>query len=226
MFTLDQVVPWGRSFEEYQRMFALSEADLSSRILGCGDGPASFNAIATRRGARVVSIDPLYRFPPDQIRARIDATATAIAEQLRGNQDAFVWDTFTSVDDLLATRLAAMATFLDDYAAGANGPRYVDAELPRLPLGSASFDLTLCSHLLFLYTDQLTESFHHDAVAELCRVAPEVRIFPLVTLEGRPSPYVAPVSRSLRDSGYDVSVEVVPYEFQRGGNQMMRVRER
>jgi hypothetical protein len=28
MFTLDQVVPWGRSFEEYRHMFALSGADL------------------------------------------------------------------------------------------------------------------------------------------------------------------------------------------------------
>ena len=44
MFALDQVVPWGRSFDEYRRMFALTDADLSRVILGCGDGPASFNA--------------------------------------------------------------------------------------------------------------------------------------------------------------------------------------
>ena len=50
MFTLEQVVPWGRSFDEYCRMFALSDDDLTLRILGCGDGPASFNAEANRRG--------------------------------------------------------------------------------------------------------------------------------------------------------------------------------
>ena len=33
MFTLDQVVPWGQSFEEYRCMFALSDADLQLRIL-------------------------------------------------------------------------------------------------------------------------------------------------------------------------------------------------
>ena len=38
MFTLEQVVPWGRSFEEYRAMFALSDADLEGRVLGCGDG--------------------------------------------------------------------------------------------------------------------------------------------------------------------------------------------
>ena len=64
MFTLDKVVPWGRSFDEYQQLFALTPADLERRILGCGDGPAAFNAEATRRGARVVSCDPLVCLQP------------------------------------------------------------------------------------------------------------------------------------------------------------------
>jgi hypothetical protein len=34
MFTLDHVVPWGRSFDEYRRMFALTSEDLDRRILG------------------------------------------------------------------------------------------------------------------------------------------------------------------------------------------------
>jgi hypothetical protein len=55
-FTLNQVVPWGRSFEEYVAMFALTDVDLGGRILGCGDGPASFNAVLTSRGGRIVSV--------------------------------------------------------------------------------------------------------------------------------------------------------------------------
>ncbi len=66
-FTLEQIVPWGRSFGEYVRMFALTEADLEKRILGCGDGPASFNAAMFRRGRRVVSVDPLYGFSAEQV---------------------------------------------------------------------------------------------------------------------------------------------------------------
>jgi hypothetical protein len=83
MFTLDQVVPWGRSFDEYRLMFALSDKDLRLRILGCADGPASFNAIATRRRAHVVSCDPLYRFSASEIRDRIAATYETIIEQTR-----------------------------------------------------------------------------------------------------------------------------------------------
>jgi hypothetical protein len=62
MFTLDQVVPWGRSFDEYCKMFALTPDDLQLRIVGCADGPASFNAEATAAGLSVTSCDPLYHF--------------------------------------------------------------------------------------------------------------------------------------------------------------------
>lgn len=118
MFTLDHVVPWGRSFDEYSRMFALGGRDFSLRILGCGDGPASFNAEATRRGAAVISCDPIYRLEAVQIRERIGATYDEIIDQTRRNIDEFVWDTIPSVDELGRVRLAAMEEFLDDYGRG------------------------------------------------------------------------------------------------------------
>ena len=42
--TLDRVIPWGRLLQEYTRMFKLSDEELNLRILGVGDGPASFNS--------------------------------------------------------------------------------------------------------------------------------------------------------------------------------------
>ena len=64
---LSKVVPWGRTLEEYKLMFSLTDADLNSNILGCGDGPASFNAEMTKQNHSVVSIDPVYEFSSDQI---------------------------------------------------------------------------------------------------------------------------------------------------------------
>jgi hypothetical protein len=224
MFTLDQVVPWGRSFDEYRAMFALSEADLRLRILGCADGPASFNAEATRRGSKVVSCDPLYRWETAQIRHRIEVTSAQVLEQTRRNREEFVWDIIRSVEELGRIRAAAMEVFLDDYGLGKVEGRYIEAELPALPLSDASFDLALCSHFLFLYSNHLDESFHVMAIRELCRVAAEVRIFPLLALGGLPSPHLSRAVRTIRDSGYHASVESVAYEFQRGGNQMLRIR--
>jgi hypothetical protein len=224
MFTLEQVVPWGRSFDEYRAMFALSDRELASRIVGCGDGPASFNAHATRLGAKVISCDPIYRLDVASIRERIAATRDEILSQTRQNADQFVWDTIRSVAELGEIRMTAMAAFLDDYPLGKEEGRYVDAELPALPFADASFDLALCSHFLFLYTAQLDEAFHRAAIREMCRVAREIRIFPLVALDGRRSPYVDQAVDELARSRLDVSLENVPYEFQRGGNQMMRIR--
>jgi len=224
MFTLEQVVPWGRSFDEYCRMFALSSDDLALRILGCGDGPASFNAHATRRGASVISFDPIYQWDATQIRERIAATYNQVLDQARHNANEFVWDSIGSVEELGAVRMAAMDDFLDDYSRGKAAGRYVTADLPRLPFADASFGLALCSHLLFLYSLHLDEEFHRQSVRELCRVATEVRIFPLLALGGERSPYVERVMEEVQSFGYVASVERVQYEFQRGGHQMMRIR--
>jgi hypothetical protein len=224
VFTLNDIVPWGRSYDEYVRMFALEEADLQRRIIGCADGPASFNAEATRRGVRVVSCDPLYAFAAGAVRERIEVISPEILEQTRKSAATFVWTTIASVDELGLIRMAAMSKFMDDYERGLDERRYIAAALPDLPFPDAAFDLALCSHFLFLYSEHLGADFHVAAVHELCRVAGEVRIFPLLSLDGERSPFVETVSRALTESGIEVSLEVVPYEFQRGGNQMMRIR--
>lgn len=225
MFDLQQVVPWGRSFDEYRRMFSLSDADLDGRILGCGDGPASFNAEAARRGARVVSADPLYQWDEHQIEARIAATYEQVIEQTRRNAAAFVWDSIASVDDLGQVRMAAMRDFLRGFPRGKTEGRYVAAALPDLPFADRAFDLAVCSHLLFLYSSQLDRAVHEASADELCRVAREIRIFPLLALDGTRSAHVAPVVARLGAIGRSVSIETVAYEFQRGGNQMMRITE-
>ncbi len=224
MFTLQEVVPWGRSFDEYRRMFALTEADLRLGILGCGDGPASFNAEATRRGARVVSCDPIYRWSAADIQGRIDATSGEVLEQTRKNLDEFVWTSIRSVEELSRIRAAAMRDFVADFESGRSAGRYIAAQLPDLPFADGAFDLALCSHFLFLYTTQLGEGFHRSAVREMCRVAREVRIFPLLELGARPSPLVEKIAAELDAAAFRVSLERVPYEFQRGGDRMMRIR--
>jgi hypothetical protein len=201
MFTLDQVVPWGRSFDEYRRMFDLTDDDLNRSIVGCGDGPASFNAEATQRGRRVISCDPLYRFEKPQIQERIAATFEQIIGQTRRNAHEFVWkDDIRTVEELGRARMRAMEAFLDDYELGKAQERYLDAELPTLPFADAAFDLALCSHFLFLYSSQLGETFHRAAIRELCRVATEVRIFPLLALGGELSPFVAGCVQKLREA--------------------------
>ena len=204
-------------------MFALTEDDLGLRILGCADGPSSFNSEATKRGADVISVDPIYAFSRAEIESRIEATYLEIVEQTRQNLSTFVWQRFKSVEELGRARMQAMRRFLADYNEGRESGRYLATGLPSLPFLEQQFDLALCSHFLFLYTQQLGEAFHVDSVIEMCCLAREVRIFPLLGMGGEQSLFVAMVTESMQSRGFRVSIEVVDYEIQRGGNALMKI---
>jgi hypothetical protein len=206
-------------------MFGLSEQDLDLRIIGCGDGPASFNAEMFQRGHRIVSFDPLYQLSATQIQERIDVTYENVMRQTYENRHKFVWTRIKTPEELGKVRLAAMKRFLADFDSGKRDGRYVTAELPDVPFESNAYDLAVCSHFLFLYSDILSFEFHRLAVEEMCRVAQEARIFPLLNYNAEPSTFLEPLLKVLDDAGYNTSVETVPYEFQRGGNQMLRVRK-
>lgn len=223
-FNLENVVPWGRSFDEYVAMFALGCDDLGKRILGCGDGPASFNATLTSRGGSAVSIDPIYQFTAEELAVRIDETHDIVMEQARQNIEEFVWTHIRSIEELGQVRMSAMRAFLADYPLGKNAGRYIHAELPHLPFADGAFDLALCSHFLFLYSEHLDKALHMRSLRELCRVASEVRIFPVVELGSIRSRHIDVVATELSEEGYQVSIERVAYEFQKGGNEMLRLK--
>ena len=183
-FSIDRVVPWGRTFAEYRAMFDLSAADLCRRILGCGDGPASFNAELTALGGRVVSVDPLYAFPGKAIERRVEETFEVVMGEVRRNPDDFVW-TFGPGPFTISTpcgRCCALS---------------VPVQRAVLP-----FISTPCGR---------------------CCASP-LRVFPLLQIGGAPSPHLPAAVEALRSEGVEATVEPVPYEFQRGGNRMLRLR--
>ena len=218
---LTEVVPWGRSFGEYVRMFALGEGELRGRILGCGDGPASFNTEGTGKGVRIVSCDPIYGFSGEEIGRRVEACAADMVRQVWREKDGFVWKVFVDPDDLGRHRLEVMREFLTDYEVGLAEGRYVVGALPALPFEEAAFDLAVVSHFLFLYAGRLDVEFHWMSVVELMRVAREVRIFPLVTLARERCEFVEPIVERCLARGWRAEVVRVGYEFVKGGDEML-----
>ncbi len=222
--TLDSIVPWGRSLGEYRSMFMLTEADLSGALLGCSDGPASFNAELTSRGGRVTSVDPIYQFSRQEIAQRIDEAAEQVLSEVEKHHDNYLWEQIPSVEALATTRMTAMNRFLQDYESGLIQERYVQASLPDLPFTDNQFELALCSHFLFLYSDHLDLDFHLAAIKELGRVAREVRIYPLVTLDGRLSSHLSLITNALRSSSWTVREQRVSYRFQKKAITMLVLR--
>ncbi len=222
-FHSKEAVPGDGNLAEFQQMFALSEADLSFKILGCSDGPASFTAEMHERVYRVISADPFYECTLEQVQERIAATYEIVIEQTRSNQDKFVWERIKSPDELGEIRMAAMRRFMADYEQGKADGRYITAELPKLPFAEKEFELALCSHFLFLYSDNFSLEFHEEAILSLCKLAQEIRIFPVLDYNAEVSPHLAPIRKKLSALGYENSLVTVDYEFQRGGNQMLRI---
>ena len=220
---LDQVVPFGRSLDEYIHMFSLTEADLQKSILSVADGPASFNAEGTAKGYRIQSCDPLYVFGAEKIKKRFYAVVDNIINQIKRTPESWVWDYHKSTDALRAHRIEVMERFCRDYETGKQAGRYTAGSLPKLAYPDAHYDIGLSSHFLFLYSEQLDTDFHMSAIAEMLRICKEVRIFPLLTLTQEKSPHIAPVIAELEKLGYRHSIETVNYELQPGGNEMLRI---
>ncbi len=220
---LETVVPWGRSMTEYVRMFHLKGSDFNLKIIDCAGGPASFNAQMNNQGYQVVSCDPIYEFSVSEIAKRIQQTYSLIMNGIENNQHNYLWIEIESPAKLGEIRMAAMHQFLEDFPLGLEEKRYLTDGLPVLPFPANQFDLALCSHFLFTYSDHFSAEFHIEAIAEMCRVAKEARIFPLLNISGEPSPLLHPVLSELQKQGYVVEIKQVPYEFQRGGNLLLRV---
>ena len=221
---LEKIVPFGRSFAEYEKMFMLSPDDLTKRIIGIGDGPASFNAEMYARGHHVVSVDPIYVYTAQQIESQFDEVVDNIIAQVRATPHDWVWSHHRSPEHLKENRVNALRRFVRDYESETASERYVVGALPALDFDDGAFELALCSHFLFLFSDLLSYEFHRASIFEMLRVATEVRIFPLLTLKSSMSAYLQPLLVELKGKRYAATVKKVSYEFQRGGNEMLCIR--
>lgn len=223
---LDKVVPLGRAFDEYVKQFALSDSDLKKKILDCGGGPSDFVCEMNRRNHQAISVDPIFQFTRAELEKRIEDTFNHIIDQSRDVAHKYVWTYFKDVDHFKTVRWEAMQQFLKDFEKGKEKGRYLEAALPTLPFENDQFDLALSSQLLFTYTDLLSLDFHIDAITEMLRVAKEVRIYPLLDyreLDGNQSPHVEKVQKLFQGKNFEISIEKVNYEFQKNGNQFLKI---
>lgn len=219
------VIPWGRAFEEYVAMFSLGKNDLSKKIIGCGDGPASFNKHMNDLGFKVVSCDPIYSFSKDQIEQRIFEVKDEVMQQVSNNMGHYIWDRIKNLDELFNLRMSVMGEFLSDFELGKQEGRYMPCSLPELPFKDKEFDIALCSHLLFTFTN-LGFDFHYKSIMEMLRVAREIRIFPIIDLNCQRSVLVEPILERLKEQQYSAEIIRVDYEFHCNENEMMLIHKK
>ena len=220
----EDILVTSRSFAEYVAFFGLDAEDLPSRILDCSAGASSFVAEADPRGIDAVAADPAYGQGVEALANRTTSAAAAGGRLIDAHSDRFTYDWYGTPQRRAEMRRTALTTFQGHRRSHPN--RYLAAALPQLPLADKSFDLALCSHLLFTWATNFEELWHLAALIELGRVAEEVRVFPLVLQgSGQPVEFLPRLRAELHQSfGITSEIVTVPYEFQVGANHMLRLR--
>ena len=139
----------------------------------------------------------------------------------------FVWTRIKTPEELGQVRLAAMTRFLADYDIGKRGMDAMSPASCRIFRFKVGMPMTW-PFVRISYSCILTSNarFSSNAIEEMCRVAHEARIFPATELQCDTFAVCgADVERIGGVRGTTLRWKRFPYEFQRGGNQMLRVRK-
>lgn len=234
---------FGRTLAEYAKFFALDLTALrNSDVLDVAAGPSSFAAEACARRVDAVAIDPVYGLPADELAGRIDEDYAPMIAQMHAKRSLFTVGSgpvcrvsgarvvtalpcFESLAAAELDRRLAAQRFLADYETHYVHGRYVGGSLPHLPFFDRTFDLVLCSHLLFLHATCFDFDWHVAACRELVRVTDaEVRIHPLCGPDGRPYAKLPALRRELRAAGIESALVNVDYTFFAGSDTMLVLR--
>lgn len=221
-FEVEEYAIIGRTFTEYVHMFDLDLATLNGPVLDCPSGVGSFVAGANERGIPALGSDIIYNQSSEELEQRCRKDYEQVASQLPEKADLFNWDFYGDIERRQQFLKQAYEAFLDDYATEHEQDRYIHAALPDLPFPTDSFSIVLSAHFLFLYGDRLDYTFHLDSLRELARVAAdEVRVFPLVGLDTEQYRHLDAIIQALREDGLTADRVNVPFEFQKGANEML-----
>ncbi|MBI1810537.1 MAG: class I SAM-dependent methyltransferase [Nitrospirae bacterium] len=222
---IDRIAFFGRTYAEYMDMFGLDESLLrNGRILDCPAGASSFAAEAHKLGINVTACDILYDLTSGELMEKGKNDLQHVFEKFAEVSHLYTWKYYKNKDEVMALRSRALEIFANDFPVGSKEGQYVQAEMPHLLFSDKTFSLVLSSNFLFLYGDRLDFDFHIACLKELVRVASgEVRIFPLAGLDAKPYPYLNDVLGFLHSERIGFEIKKAPFEFQRGGNLMLKL---
>jgi hypothetical protein len=218
---LERIIFIGRTFEEYLDMFSLSVEELKGKkILDCPAGACSFTAVGNKSGLNVTACDIAYYHAGEDLKNKGIQDIEYAMEHMQKARSNYIWDYFKDIEGLRNHRLSALKDCSKDMRESSE--RYVPVTLPSLPFKDGEFDVLLSAHFLFMYADRLNYQFHLTTLNELLRVTKEeIRIFPLVDLEGKRYEHLDKLISYLDENGCTVKEVKVPYEFQANANSML-----
>jgi hypothetical protein len=217
-----------RSFEEYLDMFMLNEEELQKgAILDVASGASSFTKGANDNGYIAFAVDPLFDNNLVTLEQRGIKEIEESTQKIADVSHLFHWDYYGSLDNHCESRKKSISNFVTDFKENKGNGRYIAGMLPKLPCQDNTFSLILCSHFLFLYESQFDFDFHYTSIKELmriCRKEGEIRIYPIVGLDGHPYKGMEILQRKLEQDGVIVEYIETNFRFFKGATHILRLR--
>lgn len=206
-------------------MFSLSVETLKGKkILDCPAGACSFTSVGNQLGLDVTACDIAYYHCVEDLKNKGLQDIEHAMEHIEKAKSNYIWDYFKDVEGLRKHRLSALKDCSDDMIE--RNERYVPVTLPSLPFMDGEFHILLSAHILFMYADRLDYEFHISTINELLRgTEEEIRIFPLVDLEGKRYQHLDKLIGYLACKGYSTEEVQVPYEFQANAVSMLIIKK-
>ena len=213
---------WGLSYENIMQMSDLNDID-GIKILDCMGAPSSFNSIGNAKGGNIISCHDVYGSSKEQLQHKMTDKLGQTIRSIEEHPERFVSSEVEGPKEYEKFLIKNMQTFFTDYKDNPEQESYSTDALPNLGFTNCHFDIAICRHFLFARDHVFNLDFHLQCVNEMCRVAKEVRIFPLLNSLGKQSELLPQLIEKLQNEQYDLEIRNVGYEFQRGGNAMLRV---
>ena len=224
---LKDIVLIGRTFDEYYSMFDLANInDKDDKILDVASGVSSFCTEANYRGYNVTASDRIYCFSAAEIEEKCIKDLIVVLGKLPDIADLYKWDFFKDIEDLKQNRKKAYKLFIKDLKEKGS-KRYIYTEYPKSEFVENEFSISLISHFLFMYDEQLDYEFHKQTILEIIKItSDEVRIFPIVNLKARRSLLVNQLMNDRDLKNCEITIKKVNYEFVKNGNEMLIIRKK
>ena len=224
MANLNNDVPgWIYSLADYCQMFDLNSDDREKSIFDFPGGISSFNTEMHVLGHRVVSADQAYSLLPNEIAVYAEEVFIKNEEFLQAHLHTLRSNHPEDLQQIFRMWQHNKDQFIMDYSQGLSEGRYQSIESINFPYKNHQFSLALCSD--FLFHSQLNPGFNaNELINELCRIATEVRIFPLLDQHGEISLQLGPVMLFLQEQNFQIEIKEVSYYLRQGGNAMLRVK--
>jgi hypothetical protein len=200
METTHTAFGWIHSYEDYLKMFKLSDEDLSKRIIVYPSDISNFNAKQHQHHRPTVSVDPKYQQSIEEIECYTSNRIHELEEKLKQFED------LSSKRSSIINKWKECAnTFLADLPEGLTSGRYMSFnddlfnESIRDP-----FDIALCPRCA-LEADNKDYKYGADLISKLCQIAKKVRIFVNISHHHSIEKTLGPLMVHLQQNNYGIN---------------------